>query len=176
MPTRTVNHTLGRLAEAGVLKTAGTSNVRLYTLASAHPLTQAIRGVFVSEAARFRGLVQGISEVAETQTPYVTAIWLYGSVARKEDRFDSDLDIVVVVDASKTAAVRENVLDELERVGDRFAVSISPIVLTRADIKRVVADEDPWWQNLRNEAQTLYGRRPTAFEVEIASQASTVRR
>ena len=175
MPARSVNHALGRLAETGVLKAAGTSNVRLYTLAPAHPLTQAVHELFESEAARYRDLVRTIADIAERQTPHVKAIWLYGSVARKEDRFDSDLDVVVVIEASKTAAIRENVLDELERVGDRFAVSISPIVLTRADVERVAADGDPWWQNLRDEARTLYGRRPTALETEIISQASTVK-
>ena len=174
LPTRTVNYALGRLADTGVLKTAGTSTVRMFAFAPAHPLSPMLHGLFESEAARFRNLVRAISDVAETQSPSVKAVWLYGSVARKEDRFDSDVDIAVFIDDVNGPAIRENVLTELDRIGERFAVSISPIMVTLADLEQAVAHGDPWWQTIRDEARTLNGQRPIAVETEVKRQTFMV--
>ena len=93
-------------------------------------------------------------------TQYVESLWIYGSVARGEDRLGSDLDIGVVAEADQLAAVVEAVRENLATASERLGFSPSVVGLDMEDVSRLSRDDDPWWANVVADAIVLAGRRP----------------
>jgi len=59
----------------------------------------------------------------------VGAIILFGSVARREAREYSDLDMVIVVDVS----LKEAVVSEISRLESSYHITVEPLILSRRD-------------------------------------------
>lgn len=70
---------------------------RLYRLNREHPFATALLELFRVERERRDALATTVTRWAEQHHDAVAAAWLFGSVARQEDRLSSDVDIALVV-------------------------------------------------------------------------------
>lgn len=65
---------------------------------------------------------------------HVDSIILFGSVVRKEETAESDLDVCILVShTSQISRVRQRVHDLAGNVQRRFNAGLSPVILTRAE-------------------------------------------
>ena len=175
LPTRTVRQAVQDLTHTRVLKTVGDRATRLYALDSDHPLSAALRGLFQAEQQRFENLLRCVATTIQARQVGVRAAWLYGSTARRQDGFNSDLDLAIVVDDDAQVTRTQNALaDEFAEIERRYDASLSPVVVSRADITRLIEADDPWWHALRRDARHLLGTTPNGLERALTDKRQRV--
>lgn len=83
---------------------------------------------------------------------------IFGSVARREEAPESDLDVCLVVASSKAKEVAHARVQALAPViWQRFGARLAPVILTRNDLRRRNVRRDPLVQNLLQEADLFVG-------------------
>lgn len=147
-----------RLAEA-----AGSGQVVVHRLSQTHPLSEAITHLFEAEEERVSRIYASMTECVRTVAKAdVIAIWVYGSVARGEDKPESDVDVAVVLNARQDAEIVDRICIGLHDLGERLVFYPSVAVLDLEDILRLATENDPWWQAVLVEAKTVLGASPAA--------------
>ncbi|MEQ8966535.1 MAG: nucleotidyltransferase domain-containing protein [Azospirillaceae bacterium] len=149
---------LETLIDQGVVEGHGQGRSRRFAVRFDHPLVPEIVALCRAEDRRFHSILDEIRGIAENTG--ATAAWLYGSVARGEDRPGSDLDLAILWPDPDEAEDRAR--NCLRAVEDRQKLTISLVALGPADIDRLVAENDPWWSALAAEAIALTGPAPAA--------------
>ena len=166
---------LARLIKLGVVWVLGSGRSHLYGFAPDHALAAELLELFRAEAANFARIIEELRKTAETFADAFVAVWLYGSVARGDDRPESDLDLVVVTRDSEVAAIdafRAAITDAGRRLGFRSSV----VRLTDPELRRLSAEKDPWWITLTRDWWPIFGVAPVEFEASRAGQRATLRR
>ena len=167
---------LAALQGPGAFRSVGSGRSVLYGLSVDHPLAPAIRAVFEAESARFQDLLERARNAARSAGPDLVALWLYGSVARGEDRADSDVDLPLVVAAARAGADHP---DRRQEFADAFRDEMAPfsrtsafrpslVVLDTDDVARLSSERDPWWMGMLADAQALVGEAPEAMAMRVA--------
>lgn len=136
----------------GAVEVLGSGRTRLFRVRPEHPMTAAVASLFAAERAQWEGFLSSLREALAKQRDVVGA-WLYGSVARGQDRPESDVDIAVLLESGQV----EHVRDEFSALERRLNASFSIITLKRRELSKV---NPSWWKSLVAEALVLKGRRP----------------
>lgn len=177
---------LATLEGSGAVQAVGTDRSVLYSLRPEHPLTPALVAVFEAEEGRFQAMLASAKDAAQLVGPGLVALWLFGSVARGEDRQDSDLDLALVFNdvphrrgqpgtlpgLAKTGSARFSVADAFRDAmvtfAERAGFSPSVVALGTDDVVRLSAERDPWWLQVVRDAVSLIGERPDAMAARLA--------
>lgn len=86
-------------------------------------------------------------------------IVLFGSVARGEERPDSDIDLVVVVkDKAEMKAVEDRVGEASAKVTRRFGNQAVPIIVTRSDYDRKMKSKRGLWREIDETGKRILPR------------------
>lgn len=159
---QSVRNVLAVLRDAGLLRIYGQGRAASYQLDAAHPLAPMLIDLFVSEHQRAIALRASIREVAEHVDPL--AVWIYGSVARGQDRIGSDLDLLVIVDDDEeTERVAGDVREQVAAVEEEHRVQISVVALSGADVLRLARSGDAFWREVTSDADPLHGPGPESL-------------
>ena len=154
-----VRDTLIDLEETRLVEGLGFRKSRLYRLRHSHPLAPMITTLFLHETTMFSGVESALKHTGQT-IPGVHAVWLYGSVARGEDRPDSDVDVVVVTADGNSETVGAAFREAMHDSEDAMGVHISVLAIERMDIRRLSQENDPWWEAIVRDARVLHGPTP----------------
>ena len=148
-----------RLLGTGILEEVGSGRSVSYRINRSYPLAASLVALFESEAGLIDGVFNEIREFARAQGEDLVAIWLYGSVARHEDRPESDLDIMVV---SADGESIETVEDLNERLSTFWTWEVYPSVtsLSVEDARRLAEERPSAWDRITQDAVVLYGASP----------------
>lgn len=123
--TGAVHRQLGRLAEVGLVSVTAVGNQKFYQANAASPVFPELRGLI----AKTVGLVEPLRRALAPLGDRISAAFVYGSVAKGSDRADSDIDLMVLSDSLRHAALYE----ALEPVERELARPLKPTLLTRAE-------------------------------------------
>ncbi|HWK44246.1 MAG TPA: nucleotidyltransferase domain-containing protein [Stellaceae bacterium] len=151
---------LATLEGIHIVASAGTGRARLYRIRTDHPLFAPLDALFDAEEARFTAIREAVRSAASGSGPGVLAVWVYGSVARGEDRPDSDLDVAVVAQPAELARIVDALRDALLVPGEKLGFVPSVIGLDPDDVERLSRERDPWWTGVAADAMVLLGSRP----------------
>ncbi len=152
---------LARLEELDVVEPVGVGHTVPYRMSPTHPIAQAINILFGAEAGRADGVLAAICSAAALLEPQPLAVWIFGSVARAEDRPESDLDIAVVADNDTAArSCAAQLRDALSDPAERWAVRPSVISLSLAELEKLHVEGGNFWIRLVKEAIPLVGPPP----------------
>ncbi|GLR45600.1 hypothetical protein GCM10007880_61180 [Mesorhizobium amorphae] len=151
---------LGTLEGIGIVSSEGTGRARLYRFNDRHPLAAALEALFEQEGLRYSHIRDVIADVVSAVRPNVLAAWIYGSVARGEDRPDSDLDIAVVSSTEKLESALQEIREALRSHGEALGFNPSVVGLTPEDVARLSSTGDPWWKGVEADAFAVFGSRP----------------
>lgn len=122
---------LNGLRAHGLVERRTVGRAQLWRFRREHALAAPLRGVFAAEKTASER-PWGIVTVALSQIPGVERIALFGSVARGDERPDSDIDLLVIVGSGRAKKKAEPAVDGLRaQVARRFGNRLSPVVLTR---------------------------------------------
>lgn len=150
---------LDALQRIGLVVGLGSNRSRLFRLRRDYVLGEAVRALFFEEESRFEAILGEVAQAAASGGTDVLAAWLYGSVARGEDRPGSDVDVVVVVEGD-ASTVAETMETRLRVPEDALRFHASPVVITLQDAVRLDAAGDQWWSNVLGQAKVLFGIDP----------------
>ena len=163
---------LARLTEAGLLDEAVAGRHRLYQLKDLHPFADALHALFAAERERRRAVQKAAERWADGQSTDLRAVWLFGSVARREDTFASDLDLAVVADERAGAQrLAGELRDVLAPVGARQRLSPNVLAYEGAEVLAMPDTDPEMWANLRRDAVPLHGPAPAELYRELERRA-----
>lgn len=163
MAANGVRDVLTALEMAGVVESTGSARARLFRAISNHPIVASLGALFEAERARFEDIMASFKDVVADSR--ISAAWLFGSVARTEDRIDSDWDVAIVVDgdAVETARVADWVRGVIEEHERRLGFTASIVPFALSDIPQLASGGSPLWSGLLNDAQVIKGPEPRIF-------------
>lgn len=100
-----------------------------------------------------------VSSALKIMAQSVYKIILYGSYARGDNTAESDIDIMIILDCSKTDVkqYKKRLLEETSRIGLENDMLLSVLLRDRQEF----ADKQnmyPFYQNIMKEGIELYGR------------------
>lgn len=163
---------LGTLEGIGIVSSEGTGRTRLYRFNDKHPLATALEALFEQEGLGYSNIIAVIADVVSAVRPNVLAAWIYGSVARGDDRPDSDLDIAVVSSSEKLESALQEIREGLRSHGEALGFNPSVVGLTPEDMARLSSTGDPWWKGVEADAFAVFGSRPDELATKPRQKAS----
>lgn len=160
LSTRAVHLSLRALEDMGVIRSLGSGRSRLYRRRRSHPLSRVLLELFREEETCFDAIVGKAREAAEACRPGLVAAWIYGSVARGEDRPTSDLDVAVVAAPGDAPAAEYRIRETLLNAEEELVFRASVVALDTNDIVQLADQKDPLWADLRADAMPIFGDFP----------------
>jgi len=161
---QSVRNTLVLLDRARVLRKLGQGRAAAYQLDADHPVARMLIDLFRGEDQRVKAIYGFVRQGAEQLEPPPLAVWMYGSVARRQDGMESDLDLLLVVDSSQLTERLEDAFREvLAPLEDEQRLTISVVSLSRPDLLRLAASDAPFWRSVASDAVPLYGPPPESL-------------
>ena len=151
-----------RLTEAGLVVLVDVGRSSLCTLRGEHPMAAPLAALFAAERAQFDGLLGALRAAAAGLAEPPVALWLYGSVARREDGPTSDLDLAAVL-ATPGPERADRLRGARAAAAPAHAARLSVITLAVPDIARLAAEGEqgaPFWRELARDAVVLFGDAP----------------
>jgi Bacterial regulatory protein, arsR family./Nucleotidyltransferase domain. len=90
--------------------------------------------------------------------PYETIV-LFGSVAKKSERADSDIDLAVIIgDKDRVTEVEERILSINPEISEKFGNSIAPIVFKKKDFIKKIKGGDVLASNIARDGEVVSGK------------------
>jgi predicted nucleotidyltransferase len=138
-----VQRELARLAESGLVTVTRVGNRKHY---QANPHSP-IYGELSNIIRKTVGLTQPLREALSPLEPRINAAFVFGSVAKRSETADSDIDLLVLSDSVDYA----DLFDALQAAESQLARRINPTIYT----------PDNWMKNLKE---------GNAFVVKVSAQ------
>ncbi|HEV2147191.1 MAG TPA: nucleotidyltransferase domain-containing protein [Longimicrobiaceae bacterium] len=168
---QSVRNVLRVLGRADLLRVYGQGRAAAYQLDASHPVAAMLIQLFRAEDQRISALYDRIARAARQLDPPPLAVWVFGSVARGEDRAGSDLDLLLVVDEDGAAErAADTFREELAGVEREHRVTISVVPVSGTDVLRLARTDDPFWREMLSDAVVLHGRRPESLLSRLESR------
>jgi len=133
VPSSSLQRELRDLVDAGILKSHRQGRMVYYQANDASPVFADLRGLMLKTA----GLVDVLADALKPVATKVRFAFVFGSVAGGSDRYDSDIDLLVVGALSPTDLVMP-----LRRARDLLGRDINPVVYTPAEFRKKRAAKD----------------------------------
>lgn len=119
---------LNRMYESGLLTSLIAGNSTFYEANRESPVFEEM----VSLVAKTVGLAEPLRKALETLAPQIRAAFVFGSVAKGQDRAQSDIDLMIVSDQVTYA----DVFQRLEPLSERLGRAVNPTIYTRDEYSR----------------------------------------
>lgn len=128
-----VQRELARLAQSGLVTVRAIGNQKHYQANPASPLFNELAGIIQKTV----GLADPLREALRPVAGEISAAFVYGSVAKRQDVASSDIDLMVISDSLGYA----DLFAALEPVSARLGRPVNPTILTKNELaKRLQAD------------------------------------
>ena len=162
-----VRRVLHQLERAGVVEGLGSGRSRLFRTAPGHSIVSTLDTLFTAEHDRFEDMISRVRAAAEDDR--IHAVWLFGSVARREDTIDSDLDLAIVVNtmAKEVDVIADTVRDRLGEHERHFGYAVSLVAMSLDDLKRLSSENAPLWRDLLRDGRVIKGFTPADLEMRL---------
>lgn len=146
---------LDDLSRQGLLKKRLSGRSHLYAFNKHHFLAEKIALLLEIEENFFSFLGTWIMNRMDRKP---ISIILFGSMARGEERPDSDMDLLFIYrridsEANLVEKINEALSDSLEYFGNRLA----PVLTTPASFQKAIKNRDPFFLHILKEGITLKG-------------------
>lgn len=148
------------LERLGVVTSEGSLATKLHCFNTAHFLAPQIAVLYEAEKNRFTEILETVRNSAGNRRSLLRSLWIYGSVARKEDGPESDLDIGLITDRRHLSGIVEAVRENLREPAARLGFLPNVVGLDLKDAARLAWEVDPWWTAAISDALVLVGDRP----------------
>ena len=157
MQPRSALKALSSLEELGIVRRQRGGRDHLFTLNRSHHLvSEGLLPLYSAETSFLRDLEQSLSSIL---TKRVMCAVMYGSVVRRQETAQSDLDLFCLVRSEKDKeALRQSLMKAAPSLHSRFAVKLAPLFFTLAELKKNL--KSPFVKQLLKEGRALVGQLP----------------
>lgn len=152
---------LKQLVEGGAVETLGEARQRLYRFDSDGCLGPSLAALFNTESERYHRIMEAVRTAATAAG--ADAAWIYGSVARGEDRPDSDVDVAVAGSARAGPGLAVSMREAISSAERDLRFSASIVALSADDLARLERDKDPWWLATKRNGIVVLGPAPEFY-------------
>jgi len=132
--TGAVQRELASLAQAGLLTVVSQGNQKHYQANMAAPVFEELRGLVLKTS----GLVDVLRTALAPLAHAIEVAFVFGSVSKKQDTAQSDVDLLVISDSLGYA----DVFSALEEAGARLGRKVNPTLYTRAELAKRIAQRN----------------------------------
>lgn len=140
----------------------------IYAISPDHPFSAALRQLFAAERDRRNAIQSAVEEWANAQPATLRAVWLYGSVARRDDTFQSDVDLALVaVDGMRAKRYADDLRETLTPIAERQRVHPNVLPYDGDELVKLPAADPTMWVNLKRDALPLYGPDPDTLRKQL---------
>ena len=172
-----VNKAADSLTQAGLATETPTGSGSVFARNPTHPFSAGLQALFTAERTRRRAVERAVETWAQEQKPIPLAVWLFGSVARKEDTFRSDIDLAVVGrDKQQAQAYAETLREVLSPIAERESVHPSVLPYDTNEILGLPRADPAMWASLTRDAVPLYGPEPNALRSQLRHSGPKARK
>jgi predicted nucleotidyltransferase len=136
----TVQRELNLLADAGLIKRSTVGNQVFYQVNQEHPEYPELRALLAKTAGVFQMLKTALAPLSSR----IDVAFVYGSVARGEEKATSDIDLMVI-----GAASLDEVLDAVSPVEKQLGRPVNPTIYSIEDLKTRLLSGNHFLQSLK---------------------------
>lgn len=136
----TVQRELNLLADAGLIKRSTVGNQVFYQANQEHPEYPELRALLAKTAGVFQMLKRALAPLSSR----IDVAFVYGSVARGEEKATSDIDLMVI-----GAASLDEVLDAVGPVEKQLGRPVNPTIYSIDDLKTRLRSGNHFLQSLK---------------------------
>ncbi|MCO6473341.1 MAG: nucleotidyltransferase domain-containing protein [Melioribacteraceae bacterium] len=135
------HNTLSKLELLNVVNRELLGNAHYFILNRKHFLTKNIVELLFHSEREYSTLL--LNKIKNTVGKYAVSVLLFGSVVRREETVESDLDICIIYTNNKKSI--EEIISLLrEELFEQFGVTLAPYYITKTNfIKKYKADKSP---------------------------------
>lgn len=145
------------LRRSGILRSRIVGRATLWSFRQEHYLAQPLATLFEADHQALRGLTSVLS--AELGTLGIEEATIFGSVARGEERPESDIDLWVPVREGTARDLASRLVPLIEEVSRRFGNTLSPLVTVKG--ARLSPSARQVLDSAASEGLRLRGRSPS---------------
>ena len=129
-----VQRELARLSQSGLVTTRAVGNQKHYQANPASPIYEELCGIVQKTV----GLAGPLREALAPIAARISAAFVYGSVAKREDTAASDIDLMLVSDD----VAYSDLYGALEALTTRLGRTVNPTIYTRKELARRVKQQE----------------------------------
>jgi predicted nucleotidyltransferase len=145
---------LARWTAIGLVRGEAAAHATQFTLNRDHVLWAPLEQILLAPVK----VDQAIAQLVDDRSHGASTVALFGSVARRESRADSDIDIALIPDDRMSPDEVDRLRDDLADVVERMTGNTAQVIeVTRAQLKDMVAHDDPLTRSWEDDARTLAG-------------------
>ena len=138
-----VQRELANLRRAGIVNTHQAGNQVRYRANEDSPVFQELRGLVLKTS----GLADVLAEALAPLAGGIRAAFVFGSIARQEDRASSDVDLMVISDDHSYGEI----FAALEPAAARLGRAVNPKLYTSAEFSRRLAEGQGFLSTVLNQ-------------------------
>ncbi|PKQ27486.1 MAG: hypothetical protein CVT63_07750 [Candidatus Anoxymicrobium japonicum] len=155
-PTHTISN-LRELEAAGLILRQRAGKTDLYQL---NDKNSAIDGVLAPIFDWESNLLAELAEMfADRLGAKIVSIRLFGSVARGEEKSDSDVDLLLTLTDGVDIDELEEVIAEIDLdAGRRLGCPVSTVFVTESEYTKKVKSKKGFWKDIPRESKVIYER------------------
>lgn len=126
-----------------------------FTLNRNHFISKKVITVIFNNEREFRNSIY--EKIKRVKSNGVLSLIVFGSVARKEETYASDLDLCIVYNKTKTD-VEEKTNKLRDELYEKYGVTLAPFYITESNFKRKAKNYDPPVNNILKDGLVIWGK------------------
>jgi uncharacterized protein len=127
----TIQRELDVLSRVGLIKRSATGNQVFYSANTKHPVFSELRSLVSKTVGAIQVLKLALSKLSQR----IAIAFVYGSMARQEEKAESDIDLMVI-----GTAKLEEVLEAVDEVESLVGRAVNPTVYSVREFKKKIAE------------------------------------
>ncbi|MCL5027418.1 MAG: winged helix-turn-helix transcriptional regulator [Bacteroidetes bacterium] len=148
---------LTRLENLSLVKRQRGGRDHLFTLNREHIIVQEILLSLFSFEERLLNLI--LNDIKKNFGKYCTSIFLFGSVARKEEKVESDLDICFLINSIKSKKpLRDLISQKHSYYKIKYGVNLAPFFLTEKEFILRAKHSKPPVPDIVKDSMLIFGK------------------
>ncbi|MGE5350589.1 MAG: nucleotidyltransferase domain-containing protein [Acidobacteriota bacterium] len=156
MTAKSAIRTLSRLEDLGVITRIRGGREHFFSLNRKHFLVQEIILHVLEGEEKFKDAVY--QEIRQALKGKCNSVYIYGSVARKEEKVESDLDLCIILDKEDQKEELEELFEELRsELFIKYGVNASPFYILASEFSAKAKNKKPPIKDIVEEGKMLFG-------------------
>lgn len=152
MSCGTIHPALGELVDTRVVIQRKVGRSTVYKINKSHIFFNKIKELIETEKNSFLDIAKEFT--SNFSKDYISAVILFGSVARGDFNEKSDIDLLIVYNSEKA---KKQIRNHIDKILDIYDILIIPIFLSSGEIEERIRRFDNFIITVINEGKLLYG-------------------